>query len=37
MTIKDINEDAYDDITGEFIDAASAEYFRDHQQMKRKE
>ena len=26
--IKAINEDEYDDITGQFIDAASAEYLR---------
>ena len=35
-TIKDRNEDAYDEATGNFIDIASAEFFRDQTEQKKR-
>jgi len=34
-TIKDRNEEAYDEATGNFIDIASAEFFRDQTEQKK--
>ena len=35
-TIKDRNDDAYDEATGNFIDIASAEFFRDQTEQKKR-
>ena len=35
-TIKDRNDDAYDEATGNFIDIASAEFFRDQTDQKKR-
>ena len=34
-TIKDRNDDLYDEATGNFIDIASAEFFRDQTEQKK--